>query len=317
MKELLCESWDVIVDFMIYKEIEFKERIDLMLDATSHYIFLSSSRVYNESHVPITEGTARLLDNSADAEYLSTTEYALSKARQENMLVTSSRKNWTIVRPYITYSEKRMQLGNLEKENWLYRALQGRTIVFSEDIKEHLTTLTYGLDVSKGIASLLHNPKAFGEIYHITNETSVKWDDVLGIYLNVLEEKTGKRPKVIYQELSDYLTWNKGKYQIIYDRLFNRRFDNKKINDFVNTKEFISVQNGLRSCLIKFLDNPEFLNINWRSEAIKDRYTNERTLLKEIKGFKQKIEYLTYRYLKRSFIKATESFLYNLNRSRD
>ena len=40
------------------------------------------------------------------------------------------------------------QLGVLEKELWLYRALNGRTIVFSKDIAEKSTTLTYGYDVA-------------------------------------------------------------------------------------------------------------------------------------------------------------------------
>ena len=56
-----------------------------------------------------------------DEEYLKTDEYALSKARQEDILHRSGKNNWTVIRPYITYSEIRLQLGVLEKELWLYR----------------------------------------------------------------------------------------------------------------------------------------------------------------------------------------------------
>jgi hypothetical protein len=111
---------------MIYTTQSFKERVNFLLDATSQYVFFSSSRVYADSEIPITEDSSRLLDVSQDKKFLSTDEYSLAKARQENILRKSKRKNWTIIRPYITYSENRLQLGILEKEEWLYRALQGR-----------------------------------------------------------------------------------------------------------------------------------------------------------------------------------------------
>lgn len=297
LNEILKDDWDAIVDFMIYSTEEFNERLNLFLSSTFQYFFLSSARVYDESKNKITENYPRLLESSSDKEFLSTKEYSLEKARQENILFESDKNNWTIIRPYITYSERRLQLGNLEKEEWLYRALKGRTIVFSEDIKQHLTTLTYGLDVAAGISNLINNQKALGEVYHITNGCTVKWKEILNIYLNVLEKELGYCPDVIYQNLSDFLGWNQGEYQIKYDRLFDRDFDNSKINKFINTEEFLKVQIGLKKCLTSFLRNPSFKQINWKKEAIKDRYTNERTSLKEIDGFKQKIKYIIFRYL--------------------
>jgi hypothetical protein len=87
-----------------------------------------------------------------------------------------------------------------------------------------------------------------------------------------------------------------GKYQIIYDRLYDRKFDNTKINEYINTKKFTEVRIGLKNCLLKFLSNPRFHHINWKSEAIKDRFSKERTSLKEINGYKRKVKYLLYRY---------------------
>lgn len=298
LKSVLREHWDAIVDFMNYTTEEFAERVDLLLGATSQYIFLSSARVFDESSEPITEDSDRLLDKSADEQFLSTDEYSLSKARQENILRFSQKKNWVIIRPYITYSENRLQLGTFEKENWLYRALKGRTIVFSKDISDHYTSLTYGLDVAKAIGSLIGNPITLGEVYNISNEHSVKWSEILDIYLMVLKEKLGYRPKVILQELEDFLEWNIGKYQIIYDRLYDRKFNCTKISNFINTEDFINVQEGLRKCLNEFLTDPKFGKIDWKTEAIKDRITKERTPLYEINGLKQKLKYLIFRYIK-------------------
>ena len=49
LNKILHESWDTIIDFMVYTTIEFKNRINQLLNATSKYIFLSSSRVYADS----------------------------------------------------------------------------------------------------------------------------------------------------------------------------------------------------------------------------------------------------------------------------
>lgn len=129
-------KWDCIVDFMVYTPDEFRERVDFLLSVCKQYVFLSSARVYAGSNEPIVETSPRLLDTVNDEVYLRTDEYALAKAREENLLSQSGKTNWVIVRPYITYSEIRLQLGVLEKEQWLYRAMNGRKIVFPKDIAE-------------------------------------------------------------------------------------------------------------------------------------------------------------------------------------
>ena len=203
-KILSIHHWDAIVDFMVYPEDEFKEYLSKFLDSTKQYIYISSARVYAESSNLITEETPRLLDVSKDKEFLKTNEYALAKAREEDLLRKSSRTNYTIVRPSITYNTDRLQLGVLEKENWLYRALHGRTIVFSRDVSDKLTTMTWGEDVSLGIASLIGKEQALGETFHITYPQSMLWTEVLDIYLKVLGNYfgDGRRIPVIMTEKS-------------------------------------------------------------------------------------------------------------------
>lgn len=296
LETILTEKWDAIVDFMVYSTASFNERVNKLLSATTQYVFLSTARVYADSDQPITENSPRLLDVSKDAEFLATDEYSLSKARQENILIASGRKNWTIIRPYITYSENRLQLGVLEKEEWLFRALHGRTIIFSRDINTRKTTLTYGLDVSIGINSVIGNSSTFGEIFHITKRESNTWENILSIYLNILEEHLGYKPKVLLQEIDKFLEIKPAKYQIKYDRLFNRSFDSSKIDRCVGIDNFVNIDIGLNDCLKGFLKNPVFLNIDWKTEARKDRLLKEYTPLNEIPSFKHKIKYLAFRY---------------------
>lgn len=297
LSNLMDTKWDAIIDFMVYNTETFRERYEILLESTKQYFFLSSSRVYANSEVPIKETTPRLLDVSDDAEYLSLDEYALAKARQEDILINSGYDNWTIIRPYITYAENRLQLGVLEKEEWLYRTMQGRTIVFSESIKDKYTTLTYGYDVAKAIVSLIGKERALREAFHITTEQSIKWSEVLNIYIRELKS-LGYNPKVIFQTNKEYNTRESNKrYQIAYDRLYDRKFDNSKIREFYKD-DFSDINEGLSKSIRSITSQNKFNLINWASEAERDKVSNERTKLKEIPTVKQKIKYIIYRYMK-------------------
>ncbi len=301
LQSLLVEKYNAIVDFMVYSTEEFKSRCDMFLNATNQYIFLSSSRVYANSKTPITEDSPRLLDTTIESEYLKTDEYALTKARQENLLRESGKTNWTIIRPYITYSNQRLQLGVYEKEIWLYRAMHDKSTVFPSVIAEKNTTMTLGADVAMGISKLIGNKKAMGQAFHITTDKEIKWDDVLAIYKSVFGDVTGKEirikyvddPKPIYEAMGN-------KYQVIYDRLFDRRFDNTKFLQAVGKCEFETPEIGLERCLRDFLENPKFRGTP--GLAMMDKLTGERTKLAEILGLKQKCKYLAVRYLPRPFV---------------
>ncbi|NLE03964.1 MAG: NAD-dependent epimerase/dehydratase family protein [Crenarchaeota archaeon] len=300
LQKLLQHPFDVTIDFMVYRTTNFKERAELLLKSTKQYIFLSSARVYaNEEH-PITESSPRLLDITEDVQYLATDEYALAKARQENILRNSGYNNWTIIRPYITYSENRLQLGVSEKEDWLYRALKGRTIFFPEDILNKKTSLTYSLDVSKAISELAGNSGALNKTYNIAiNEKESKtWCDILNIYFEVFEKIIGYRPKISMQNLNNFLKIRPigAKYQVLYDRMFDRNFNNSKIESFACIDNFTKTETGLKKCLESFLKNPQFKDIDWKIQAKMDKMSKEKASLSEIPGIKQKIKYLLFRY---------------------
>lgn len=290
------KKWDAVIDFMIYDSDQFKSRVGIILESTLQYIFISSARVYADSENPISENSLRLLDTVNDQEYLCTDEYALLKAREEDVLINAKTKNWTIIRPYITYSEKRLQLGVFEKEDWLYRTLNGRSIVLPDDIMEKETTLTYGFDVSNIISKIVGCDTCLGEIYNLTTPQSIKWKDIFNLYVDCIEEFTGEKVKVEFCDIVDLTKIQGSRYQIEYDRLYNRIFDVSKMEGLISIGSLEQVQIRLKSCLVSFLENQEFLKINWRSEALKDKFTKEFTPLKEIIGIKQKVKYLFFRF---------------------
>ena len=133
-----------------------------------------------------------------------------------------------------------------------------------------------------------------GEAFHITTGQHYRWSELLEVYLNAIEEKAGKRPRVLLTDnWQDF--YGGGSWQVKYDRLFNRVFDNSKISQFVDTSTFSDTKQALSHCVKSFIDSPKFLHINWQSEAKKDRLTGEWTNPLKIPGWKQKVKYLLIR----------------------
>lgn len=288
--------FNCIVDFMNYKTEEFQKNIDFLLSSTDQYVYLSSARVFSDIDSIIVENSPRLLDVTTDKDYLRTDEYALAKARQENILMSSAKRNWTIIRPYITYSEARLQLGIYEKEQWLSRAIRNKKIVFSYDIASHYTTLTYGLDVSTMISKIIGCKHSLGEAYNIAGNFTIKWSDVVDIYTTELEKYLKHKPVVCYTETAVASDFQK--YQYKYDRLYDRKFDCKKILQVTGISEFTTLQEGIESCIREFFEKDvRCKKLSWKYEAMMDRAACEHEALHNIPGLKNKVIYMVYRYL--------------------
>lgn len=285
---LKSRKWYAIVDFMVYSTQKLKDRIEKLVGATDQYVFISSCRVFADEDDIITEKSPRLLDVSEDTEYLKTDEYALRKAREEN--IVRKHPNITIVRPSVTFNDRRLQLGVYEAEDWLGRILCDRTVVFSRDIASHITTMTYGEDVAKGIAGLIGNPKAIGEDFNIVTSENMTWGDVMQIYVDILNEK-GFSPKIKIIDKALNLRIKKWQYQVKYARLFNRRFDNSKILDAVPGLVFEDTKNQLRRCTENYLKKKHNrINLSWVS-ILQDREAKE---LVSRKYFDSPVKYLKY-----------------------
>ena len=213
---------DAIVDFMIYGTEEFRSRRDALVSASGQYVFLSSYRVFAEE-VPLTEKSPRLLDVSHDKEYLATDEYALRKAREEDILRNGQGRNWTSVRPAITYSKERFQFGCLEAGAICWRALHGLPNIIPEEMMEKRTTMTWGFDVARMIAGLVLNDSAIGEDFNCATAEHHSWREVADIY----RRHIGMKVKSC--SMDEYLALSNWRYQVLYDRMFDRVLDNSKV----------------------------------------------------------------------------------------
>lgn len=254
LAEALQSRYDVVVDFMNYGYDEFAARYRTLLGATGQYVFLSSARVYDRSPQPLTESAPRLLETSTDAVFLATQRYALRKARQEDFLLRSGATNYTIVRPYKTFSEERLQLGAYEKEQWLLRALDGKSVPVRAGLLARRTTLTYGLDVSQVMARLVGLPAALGACVQIATLESLTWLEIAEIYRQVLAAEKGVGLRFVEYAANEALeSLFEGGYQVRYDVLWDRTFDSSRADALVGPVSYTPVRTALRDCLTKFL----------------------------------------------------------------
>lgn len=282
LEGLLADGYDAIVDFMVYNTDEFTARCEKLLSATEHYLFLSSYRVYADAQgKALTESSPRLLDTVKDPEYLATDEYGLTKARQENILLGSGRSNWTILRPAITYATGRFQLATMETAEFVYRALNGKDIIFPREMLDKETTMSWGSDVAKMIALLVLNSKAYGEIFTLSTSEHHKWKEVIEYYKKIL----GVRVKIV--SLKEYQEVTRATWRVKYDRMLNRVIDNTKVLEATGMQqsELMPLYDGLRIELANFSRKPQYEAINHALQKRMDKsvFSRRRELLDKLK----------------------------------
>ncbi len=251
LAELLKNKYDAIVDFLIYPDTEntFGQRMKLFLDNTDHYVYLSSYRIYADEEHPIKETSPRLLEAATDPVFRATlpSEYSLYKAVGEDMLRSSGYKNWTIVRPAITYSQRRFQLTVLEANILITRMRAGKTVILPEGAMEKQATMSWAGDVGKMLAAIVLNPKAMGEAYTLATAEHHTWREIADIYAEIGGLKYLVVPTETFLDIVCPVT-PYTKYQLEYDRLYDRIIDNSKILELAGMKqeELMPLRDGLK-----------------------------------------------------------------------
>ncbi len=237
--------YDGIVNFIHYTSVDdYKPVHKLLCSKTDQLIFLSSYRVYADLQHPITE-TAPLLADVVkdDEEFLKTENYALPKAGCEKYLrEESGTKNWTIVRPVISFSDKRFDLVTVSGQEIIDAAKSGKTILLPKAAKNLTAGLDWAGNSGKLIANLLFKKECFGEAYTVSSGQNLTWGEVADIYTRL----TGV--KFRWAETEEYVNTGHGGYILIYDRLYDRAVDHTKIlmATGLNKDDFTSVEEGIK-----------------------------------------------------------------------
>lgn len=246
--QLLKEGFDGVVDFMNYGKFDFSDYMELFLENTDHYIFLSSCRIYDDKEQPIKETSPRLWDSTEDEVLKASHDYCIYKAQDEDRLRASKYSNWSIVRPATTFSTMRLQLVTLEFKHCVARALMGKRVILPVQAKDKPATLSWGGDVAKMIARILFKEEAKREAYNVCSAEHRTWEEIAGYYhdlvgLDAVWVDKEDYLKILSPDLRPQIRW-----QLEYARLFRRITDNSKVLALTGLKqeEMMPMYDGLK-----------------------------------------------------------------------
>lgn len=241
------EHYDGIVNFIHYPNYEdYIPYHELLSQNTDHLIFLSSYRVYADMQHPITENAPQLLDVIKDDPlFLETEDYALAKSRAERYLNNDPHpKNWTVVRPVISFSALRFDINMISGHDVIEAAKKGSPLQLPLEARYLTAGLDWAGNSGKLIANLLFKEECKGEAYTISTAQNLTWDDVANIYTKLLN--------VHFEWIPANYPRNEWKWY--YDRIFDRSIDNSKVLKATGLKadDFKSIEEGIKIELEKF-----------------------------------------------------------------
>ena len=260
LRDLFSKThYDGIVNFIHYADPEdYKKIHPLLMANTDHLIFLSSYRVYaNEQH-PVTETAPRLLDVVKDPHFLENEKYAIPKAKCEDYLRNErSGENWTIVRPVISFSDKRLDLLLFSGHKVLRAAEKNEELVMPSLAKDYTAGWDWAGNTGKLIANLFCKPDAMGETFTIYSGHGMTWGQAAEVYQKVIGVKIRWSTEEEFLETHPRLREvDSARWAWIYDRRYNRDMDASKVLRVTGLTQgdFISAEDGLRYELNKLKD---------------------------------------------------------------
>ena len=254
---------DVVLNFLGYDLAEAQLDYELFNGAVGQYVFISSTVVYAKPprRLPLTEEAP--LGNPL-------WDYARKKLACEQWLLGRRAERGfpvTIVRPSHTYS-KHWVPNAVSSGSYTFAArLEQGKPVFAHDDGESPWTLTAAADFAVGLAGLLGKAEAIGEVFHITSDEVLTWNQ---LYAEVAAAVGAKSPRIVKVpteficEVAPQLSGTlKG------DKAHPGVFDNSKIKRFV--PEFrcrVPFRVGVRESVSWLREHPEQQNLKPELDAL-------------------------------------------------
>ena len=252
LRDLFSQKhYDGIVNFIHYSNAEdYKKIHPLLIANTDHLIFLSSYRVYADEQHPITEQAPRLFDVVKDTDFLENEKYAVPKSICEDYLRNEhAGEPWTIVRPVISFSERRMDLYMYSGDRLLRAADQGEELLLPQFARDYSAGLDWSGNSGKLIANLLFKTDAIGETFTIYSGHGLTWGEIAEAYRKTIGLK------VRWCEEKEFLAFHRFRsaWAYVYDRRYNREIDCTKVLRVtgLTKQDFASVEEGIKQELIK------------------------------------------------------------------
>ncbi|MBQ5590084.1 MAG: NAD-dependent epimerase/dehydratase family protein [Clostridia bacterium] len=231
VKEKIADlHFDAVADFIAFTTEHIKRDYEIFKDKCEQYVFISSASAYQKPllNPVITEETP--LDNPY-------WEYSRNKQKCEELLMELYKTKGfpaTIVRPSHTYGNKSIPVavhGKNGSYSVIKRMLEGKRVIVHGD-GESFWTVTHNTDFAVAFLGILANKRAIGEIFHITSDERLTWNQIYRIIANIL----GVEYKPFY--VSSSILAKLGPQYDLYGGLLGDKaqsviFDNSKIKSYV------------------------------------------------------------------------------------
>ena len=298
MGGVLNRRYDAIVDFCIYSSEEFRERMNSFLDNTDQYVCLSTAAVYADIPTPKNESSPRYMEVDPPKEGTAKWGwYCYEKARIEDMLLASGRRNWTIVRPGVTMNANHVGWGLWWNDDWLGRIIRGRRVVVEKDILDFKFSLSSGREVASQIGVVVGNKKALGEVFNVCSSEVWSWRELLDVFKSILSQH-GYQLKVSYVNSQDVIKANSGaEYVYKRARLLDRVFDNTKILSLLHGQQpSIGMKELLKEWTDAYVKNYKPNPVPLDHTVFIDRLAGDCSPRRDFCSSRQYLKYLVMRY---------------------
>ncbi|MEV4131586.1 SDR family oxidoreductase [Dactylosporangium sp. NPDC049742] len=254
-------TFDAVVDWVAFTPEHVRTDIELFRGRTGQYVFISSASAYQTppARLPVVESSP--LRNPF-------WQYSRDKIACEDLLVREYRESGfpaTIVRPSHTYDRTLVPFDG----GWTApaRMRAGREVVIHGD-GTSLWTLTHHTDFARGFVPLLGHPRAIGDVFHITSDDVLTWNQIAEHMAAAL----GVTAKLVHVP-SDAIAaadpdWGAG---LLGDKAHSMVFDNSKLRalvpDYVATVPF---HVGAREIVAWFDEDPSRQTVDDRLDKLMD-----------------------------------------------
>jgi nucleoside-diphosphate-sugar epimerase len=240
-------QFDCVVDWIAYTPADIERDLALFRGRTKQFIFISSASAYQKpaSHHVIRESTP--LHNPF-------WDYSRNKIACEERLTRAWREEGfpaTIVRPSLTYGDANfpIALGGWGCYTLADRMKKGQPVIVHGD-GSSLWVVTRASDFARGFCGLLANPQSVGDVFHITSDEVLTWNqiyetiaDALGVQANIVHISSDFIVKVDPTLAGPLLG----------DKSWSVVFDNSKIKEFVpGYQAVVPFRQGIRQTIAWF-----------------------------------------------------------------
>ncbi len=257
------QRFDAVVDWIAFTPDQVERDIALFQGITRQYVFISSASAYQTppAALPVTESTP--LSNPY-------WEYSRNKIACEDALLAAYRQMGfpvTIVRPSHTYDQTMLPARG--GYTIIDRMRKGKPVVVHGD-GASIWTLTHHRHFAQGFNGLLGNPQAVGQVFHITSDEWLTWDQIY----TMIAHAAGCEPDLVHLPSEIIAAYDpEWGASLLGDKAHSMIFDNTKIKRFVPgfDNAFIPFARGVEEIVAWYDADPQRQVINQDFDRLLDR----------------------------------------------